>query len=227
MRIVSCHTCQKSYQIGGNIEEVTALLGPAGLMYQCITPLCGGRMEMHKAASSVYPMIEVPVREFYRAIHGFGWNGNPASAQKFREVLLNKKIVDMTVEPVGQPERVIVRQLVLEDGTRMHFESSGRGACCYYIEEPGGPTCTEVVENELRNSRDTQAADGSSSQNREEGGRGAQVADETATSYGLRRYPGASTTPGPHELPNPGRVPPVSETGDVLPASDSDRQQRS
>jgi len=36
---------------------------------------------------------------------------------------------------------------VLEDGTRLHFETSSKGACIYYIEERG-PTCLEVVEDD-------------------------------------------------------------------------------
>jgi hypothetical protein len=117
---------------------------------------------------SGFSITELPIRSFYRAIHGFGTGeGDPAAASEFARLLKTKKIADMTITSVGQPERVIVHQLVLEDGTRMHFDSSSRGACCYYIERPG-KSCVEVAEDELATVEAPVSGTGS---NREEAGR--------------------------------------------------------
>ena len=159
MRFVVCHDCQRGVQIGGPPEEVASLISTQN-NFPCITPLCTGRMKHCRTIDipPEYSLEEIPVQGFFRAIHGFGSGvGAPASYRKARELLLTKKVVDLVAEPTGQPERVIVRQLVLEDGTRMHFEASAKGACLYYIEERG-PTCREVVERELSSSPNPESA---------------------------------------------------------------------
>jgi hypothetical protein len=150
-----------------------------------------------------FDVSEIPVKSFFRGIHGFGaGKGAPASLAKARELLLNEKIVEVIGEPTGQPERVILRQLVLEDGTKLHFDSSSKGACLYYIEEPG-PSCVEVVEHEISTS-----ATASSDQNREETGRASEV--DGGGSNEARRGP-SPTDAAATEQPKPGGVSSVSE----------------
>ena len=150
-KIFCCNSCRKGWQLMGEPGEVASIAGliHSDTNYGCITPLCSGRLVEVSGTPVGFSIKELPIRSFYRAIHGFGsGEGDPAAASDFAELLKTKKIVDMTVTAVGQPERVIVHQLVLEDGTRLHFDSSTRGACCYYIERPG-KSCVEVVEDEL------------------------------------------------------------------------------
>ena len=148
--IYCCQTCQNAWQILGTVEErvnIAALLAEIDNV-GCITPLCSGRLVRSSGIPAGFHIIELPIRSFYRAIHGFGTGeGDPAASSEFARLLKTKKIVDLNITAVGQPERVIVHQIILEDGTRMHFDSSSRGACCYYIERPG-KSCLEVVEDE-------------------------------------------------------------------------------
>jgi hypothetical protein len=117
---------------------------------------------------SGFTVSEIPIRAFFRAINGFGrGEGDPASLERLQELLTSQKIVGVKANAVGQPERVIIREMILENGTRLHFEASARGACIYYIEEPG-PSCVEVVENVL----DSQSSD----PDREEAGRDPEAA---------------------------------------------------
>jgi len=175
VRIVACPTCRNAVQIGGDADEIRNLLRDEK-SFKCVTPLCRGRMLPMGLADlkGQYEMSEMPVKSFFRAINGFGTgNGAPASRERLTELLLSQRVVDVVAYPIGQPERVIVREMTLESGIRLHFESSARGACVYYIEEPG-PSCREVVENELATSA---SAEGDAA-NREEVGRGTQAADE-------------------------------------------------
>jgi len=213
VRFVVCHTCKHVVQVGGDPEEVATLLGSKD-SYPCITPLCRGRMQgiaMTKAPQG-YVVEEVPVRGFFRAIHGFGpGTGDPASLKRLKELLLTQRVVDLSAESVGQPERVILRELVLENGTRLHFETSARGACVYYIEEPG-PSCMEVVENELA----AAAASESCNTNREEVGRAPQA--ESLGSESPQRNPNQSRA---SELSESECVSSVSETGGVPAGSNA------
>jgi len=174
--IFYCLTCRHGWQLLGEPEEVTSIVGLVEDGCPCITPLCSGRLCRSTMIPHGFDIQELPARSFYRAIHGFGTGeGDPAAANEFARLLKTKKIVDMTITAIGQPERVVVHQLVLEDGTRMHFDSSSRGACCYYIERPG--TCVEVVEDELAT---VEASVSSAGSDREEAGRGDAGAERGA-----------------------------------------------
>jgi hypothetical protein len=152
-----------------------------------------------------YTVHEIPVRGFFRSINGFGpGTGDPASLKRLKELLLSQRVVDLVAEPVGQPERVILKELILESGTRLHFETSARGACVYYIEEPG-PSCVEVVEHELAN-----ATAESSNPNREEAGRAPQAEPVDGEST-----EGVADDHRAAELPDSERVSAVSEASGV------------
>jgi len=215
VRVVICHSCKRIVQVGGDLEEVSQLLG-AQESFPCITALCSGRMLSGNYAEYGYPISEVPLRGFYRAINGFGTGtGDPASLKRLREVLLTKRVVDLKAESVGQPERVIIRELVLEDGTRLHFETSAKGACIYYIEERG-PSCVEVVENELVAETNAEGRDA----DREEGGRAAEAdprADEVPVDVAGSTDVAAAEQPdsgGVPSVPTSDRVPESGDTGD-------------
>ena len=119
--------------VGGDPKEIKQLLDQPEWRqsFPCITSLCGGRLQRMAPDDLIavrvkkYAVEEIALRGFYRAIHGFGVGGGaPASLAKAREILLTKRIVDLQAESVGQPERVILRQLIMEDGTRLHFDMS-------------------------------------------------------------------------------------------------------
>lgn len=206
MRFVACHTCKCAVQVGGDLEEIQHLLGSME-SFPCITPLCRGRMVTIPPARipRSYSLQEVPIRGFFRAINGFGPGvGDPASLKRFRELMLSQRVVDVVAEPIGQPERVIVRELVLESGIRLHFETSAKGACVYYIEEPG-PSCVEVVEHELA----AAASEGADS-NREEVGRAPQAGPDRGPAA-----EGSDDKSRASELPDSERVSSVPETGGV------------
>ena len=173
IKIYSCTVCRKSWQIVGppdEVAEMSALLPNSSGDAKCITPLCGGRLQITAGAPSGFQVTELPIRAFYRAINGFGDGENPpADLDVFKRLLRTRRIVDFQAERVGQPERIILRQLILEDGTRMHFDSSARGACCFYIERPS--SCVEVVENEFNTDNSDEAIVSVSHQDREEVGR--------------------------------------------------------
>jgi len=171
MRFARCDSCRVQVQIGGEPAEIDGLLKQERVL-SCITPFCSAVMKASDHLVLGYHTVEMPFTNFFRAIHGFGSGaGVPAAFKRAEELLLTQKIIQVVGEPVGQPERVLLRQLVLESGIRLHFESSARGACLYYIEEPG-PTCREVVEHELSLSPNSEGA----GEDRKEAGRGPESA---------------------------------------------------
>lgn len=193
MRFVVCRVCAKGYCICGNREEISMLLSAPEWKdgFPCITPLCRGRLQRTTLPPESYVSSyeEVPITSFYRAINGFGApNQVPAALRKVKQALTTKSVVDVVGEPVGNPERTIIRQIVLEDGTRLHFDSSSKGACIYYVEEPG-PSCLEVVENELAS-----GAAESCSPDREEAGRGDENDHEVRKELDTRGPPTHGTT---------------------------------
>ena len=181
---VYCDICMAYYVVGGQREEIEQLLNLPEWKesFPCITPLCGGRLIRAKGLAgrpvTHYQGGEIPVRNFYRAALGFGTGlGAPASLERLRKILLEQNIVQVVAEPVGQPERVILKCLVMDNGTRLHLDASSRGACVYYIEEPG-KSCLEVVEDEIRAGA---AAEGSP-ENREEAGRAPEAVGDVGRS---------------------------------------------
>ena len=173
-RVYFCQQCRHAWQLLGEREEVASmmkLMDSEALTFPCITPLCESRLSQLTFVPPHTTLIELPVRAFYRAIHGFGTGeGDPASLKEFVDLITGGTIVTVKAIPIGQPERVILHQLVLEDGTRLHFDSSARGACCFYIEKPS-KSCVEVVEDELHSDLDAASVQ-SLDPHREEAGRG-------------------------------------------------------
>lgn len=207
MRFVACGQCSHGYQIGGDAQEVDQLL-KSWSDFPCIQPMCLGRMKrIRPVDAQSLKMEELPLNSFFRAVNGFGLSkGAPASAKRFHDLLTTQRVVGMKIEPVGQPERVIVRHLILEDGTRLHFEHSARGACCYFIEEPT-PSCVETFDAE--HSNDTEDFGSVSSEDREESGRAAEALSN-AEAWGV------STEPSPAaERPDTEPVPDVPATSAV------------
>ena len=215
MRFYACTQCRHVYQVGGKLEEIRSLIHDA-TEFLCITNLCQGMMRQVQVPPPGFNAIEVPLPSFFRAINGFGLaKGDPASAKKFIEVITTKRIVKAMVEPVGQPERVIVRQLVCEDGTRLHFDTSAKGACCYFIEEPG-PSCVEAFNGQLAEDAETAARAGDPS--REETGR----APETGSVASQQRSsPKPTADAATSEQPRADGLPIVSETSDLHEAPTS------
>lgn len=211
MKAVMCKGCKKVYHVIGDPVEIKYLLDSSewGGSYPCITPLCRSRMEPCKLT---LPCNEVVgIKDFYRAIYGFGRaNHAPATFTRSKELLTTKKIVSVVGGPVGSPERTLIRELVLEDGTRLHFDSSALGACLYYIEEHG-PSCMEVVENEIHSDPAAQGV----AESREEVGR----AHKTESRHDSAAEQQSSASDGPTSEPSqPGCMSDVHEASD-LPTS--------
>ena len=209
MRFVACTSCKTLLQIGGDVLDIEALLH-SETNFPCVTPLCRGRMVTPDSLSqdwSGYHRSEMPIQSFFRAINGLGSGvGAPASLKRAKGLLLSKRIVDVVGEPSGQPERMILRQLVLEDGTRLHFDTSAKGACLYYIEERG-PSCMEVVDHEFSLSPNPEGA----CPPREEAGRA------SGGEPGAHEQSNSADHPGPTGQCQ-SNLPVVPKTGDV-PAS--------
>ena len=194
--IVFCQSCKIAYLVVGDLEEKESLLKGMD-NFPCVTPLCRGRMvRSHKSYPEARDVVEVPLHGFYRAIHGFGSpKGDPAPVELSKRVLLTKKIVDVHAEEIGQPKRTILKRLILEDGTRLHFSRSTQGACLYYVEVPNG-----------QDTDDDSSSSEVCPENREEAGRDIEVA-EVGQAWG----PAAGA-----EVPR-ASVPPVQPTEGVLP----------
>jgi hypothetical protein len=135
--------------------------------------------------SGLFRQEELPVANFFRAALGFcAPDGKAASLATFKYLLTSKKVSKVEAYSTGTPERVILKSLELEDGTRLHFETSAKGACCFYIEN-AGPSCLEVVDGEISGEKraglDSVCEDRHQvfSQNREEARRTAALADES------------------------------------------------
>lgn len=150
MNTLVCKRCHHIYHVGGEPDEVKSLLKQAE--YPCITVGCAGVLVSDYCVPlrGGYHVVHVPLHGFFRAVHGFGpVKGTPAALADVELLFRSDKIERVVAFSIGDPERVILKELVFESGTRMHFDSSSRGACIYYVEKPG-PSCTEEVEDVLR-----------------------------------------------------------------------------
>lgn len=185
--VFRCAICNNAYVVSGLKEETTRLL-ECKEEFSCITPFCSGLLKRVNWPLVGDKVTTLPLNQFFRAVNGFGLaKGDPASASKVRDLLVTKRISSVVVEPVGDPERTIIKYVVLEDGTRLHFTASSKGACVYYVEEQG-PTCTEVFD--ARNA--VERGPESSFENRKEVGRAIEGSKDdrsqnTATEIGLHR----------------------------------------
>ena len=148
MRWFFCTSCARGYNVYGDHQEMARLLTDWESGFPCITPMCRGRLigtVPHSHSGTTFK--EVSLQEFYRAYKGFGLSGTaPASLKKSTKLLMEKRIAAVEGESIGTPERTIIRCLVLEDGTRLHFDTSSKGACLYYIEEPGNEPSAAAPE---------------------------------------------------------------------------------
>jgi hypothetical protein len=217
VRIVVCTQCRKVIQIGGDPREIKGLLGNED-SFACVTPLCGGRMRKLREGISIqgFETLEMPVQTFFRGINGFGTGtGAAASLARARELLLNEKIVEVVGESAGEPERVILRRLVLHNGTTLHFDTSSKGACLYYIEE-AGPSCVEVFDDDEVSNR---AATEVSNPDREEVGRAPSPDADVGPI--AEQDSGAADAAAP-EQSGTGGVPSVPETSRVPEDADSE-----
>lgn len=173
MRFYACEICLTCYQVAGEVDELTSLwsvIEQQGVIH-CPTQRCSGHLVRLRGpvTGSKFRRRDIPLPTFFRAVNGFGSpDGSAASAKRFRKLITSKRVTEVVADPVGQPERVILKRLVLEGGTVLHFDTSSRGACCYYIEEPG-PSCLEVLENEFSSE--------SLDSNREKAGRVVEACD--------------------------------------------------
>lgn len=207
MRFYACVTCATSYQVAGEVNELSSVWSMVEGQQEvsCPTPKCAGHLVRVRGPvrDPRFVHVDIPLPVFFRAINGFGGpDGAAASVSRFRELITTKKVIAVHADRIGAPERVILRRLVLEGGTILHFDTSSKGACCYYIEEPG-PSCLEVVENELYSE--------GSDPNREEAGRAAEAHSSSGPTARDSGTSEASTV----EHTQPGGMPPVSAAGEL------------
>ena len=138
MRWFFCSSCGRGYNVCGERDEGSRLLSGCESGVPCITPLCRGRLQNTVPQSHAGVRFEVvSLHDFYRAFKGFGISSTaPASLERATKLLLGRRVVAVEGEPIGAPERSIIHCMTLDDGTRLHFDTSAKGACLYYIEEP-------------------------------------------------------------------------------------------
>jgi len=168
----ACQSCKQVYVISGDAKEISSLLHQSS--YPCVTPHCRGRL--FRVKKKFHHLVEgthsVPIKSFYRAVNGFGlYEGDPASYADVQKILVGSKVASVKGYDVGQPERTIIQEITLEDGTTLHLDSSVRGACIYFIEK-GTPSCLEVFDRER-----AEDVDGFSGEDREEAGRAPEAED--------------------------------------------------
>jgi len=137
--IVSCQTCGKAYRMTSLKKEEFQILDRDEwrINFPCITPLCNGRMVRHRKPPES-GAEDIPLSVFYRSLMGFGHpsDKDTATLENVMRNFLTKNVVEVKAEETGDPKRVILENLTLEDGTKMHFAASSKGACLYYVEGP-------------------------------------------------------------------------------------------
>jgi len=155
--IAYCFLCQSAYHITGEHEEVHRLLDTPEWKESlpCATTRCLGRAArvtldwVVANQDKVRSTEEIPLQTYYRVINGFGRPDQvPADLPAVKSELVSKRVVSIDGYSVGDPARTILRKLVMDDGTMLHFASSTHGACVFAISEPG-PTCVEVFDDQL------------------------------------------------------------------------------
>ena len=201
-----CAACHRVYLVAGQADELRSLIGEADT-FPCITPQCGGMLRKvgaefgRRTQKAGLKSETVPAVAFFRAINGFGLStGDPASVEEVRKLLLNHRVARVLLEEVGQPERTIVNKLWLDNGVCLHFGSSAKGACVYYIERPG-PSCVEVFD-ERAHDAGTGAGERTSPDGEEDGrapaaedGAGGATGAESAASEPALVGPGVPAVP--------------------------------
>ncbi len=177
--------------------------------FPCSFPMCSGRLikvedswDKSDVASEPIPLS---AQLFYRRVSGLG----EAPRDKVTSLLLSKKIVGVSAEPVGDPERTIIEYLVFADGTKMHFANSRLGACVHKLEEP----FHAVPVNPSHEGSDS---------DREEAGRDTGVIDaDTGIVHGGRCVHNGGEAPITFESTGADAVPSLPTAGPV-PARDSE-----
>lgn len=233
--ITYCFLCQMAYQVTGESREVEMLLDAPEWeeSFPCATPRCHGRtarvsMEWLGVNTARVKKIEaISLHTYYRAINGFGRPDiNLANLPAVKSELVTKKISIVDGYSTGNPPHTILKKLVMEDGTMLHFAASAHGACIYAIDQPG-PTCVEVLDDQLEaddhygtsESTDRQAPEGGSCTDRvdegsgeggEEGGRSVEDTESLGAA-------GSTSVAGTHRS----SVPSLSERSSLHPGSGS------
>lgn len=174
--LYACGSCLTLWKVVGDPQELSGLVLVAGKSPRCATAGCLGTLTMVPGPcpplAQLYTEKEIPAASFFKSSLGFGSaNGCTADVEDFKSILLSQKVVKVCAHSIGNPPRVILQQLIMDSGVTLYFDTSARGACCFYIEKPM-PTCLEVVDAELRRSDNVdEAFDKLTCKGRKESGR--------------------------------------------------------
>lgn len=117
-----CGKCDAAYDLG--FEPTTPC------------PECGGVLVTHKGLEQFLLHRAVSAKrmelaEFVSSGLGFGRREEHIPPEAVLALLQSKRIVQVEHRQAGNPPRMIVESLLLENGMRLHFASSIHGATIY------------------------------------------------------------------------------------------------
>jgi hypothetical protein len=112
--------------------------------YPC--PMCSERMAISTKCLEQNPkMYDLTPQEAFAAFSGAGMpSEQECSATRVRELLLTKRVVDVSARHIRGTNRSTLDRIELEDGIVLHLASSTHGACVYRIQVPF--SFTEAVD---------------------------------------------------------------------------------
>lgn len=132
-----CSSCWTAYHIIGKPDLVRSLLPfTKGQRVKCITEGCKGQAKIDgPGTNDAFTHREIPVMVYYQAMKGLvNVKGVAAPPELVRRLMVGATIADVSLLEIGDPARSIVRTIELDTGVKLHLESSGAGACIYFLE---------------------------------------------------------------------------------------------
>lgn len=133
-----CESCGLVVHVLGDLQVVKKRLSLFNNDFPCVSSGCFGRAKQRSVQEVAGKTAQsIPLDTYFRGIHDLGMEeGDPATPERVKSILLNMKIKDVVVEPVGQPRRTLLWKIVMEDDTALHLAHSGKGPCVYRVEHP-------------------------------------------------------------------------------------------
>jgi hypothetical protein len=129
--------------VGGDANEVAALLGPTSPQAnaacpECHKPLKQGVFIDASLLARVTPVLrEVTPLEAHLALEGLGFPDERDCAEEIvRGVLLGKSIRSVQAHGIRGTHRTVIDSITFEDGTTMFFSGSQWGALVYRLRKP-------------------------------------------------------------------------------------------
>jgi hypothetical protein len=156
MITLACLECRLALRTSSEKhDEVNFLIGMYSEWYPdrypCPRSECKGKMTLTDAIAAdeleYLEMHDVTPQEAFQALQGMGLPSEKACTVEGVRAAFAQRVIELDVAPVPGTQRVLLRSLKVEDGTRLFVASSPFGAVVYRIAPPRSVTREVLSEN--------------------------------------------------------------------------------